>query len=311
MKYRAITFASAAFCVTSLALASDTWVLDSNKSNARLFQSSRANSESVNAAVARVTGKVKLDANDLDTSFFDLSIYPADENWGGILSPAGALPTGYSPNSTDQSLLTFKSTRILRTGTGRLEVVGDLTLTSAERPVIATPQAAHAGPVYRDPVIHKITREVMFLFPSENAAHLPKPLTPAVQQTKGVLEVVGAAHVDYEEFPELLSAVRETNWPPVVQNKGCMPSPAGEEYTTRSVCTGTLIAATRVDNCNMPSSLGEDYFGPQGAPAGDNQTTIVLDLKFLHKVPEPSVEAHSSRESSGNAASGRPNGSSN
>src|SRR5271155_852815 len=83
MKYRAITFASAAFCVTSLALASDTWVLDSNKSNARLFQSSRANSESVNAAVARVTGKVKLDANDLDTSFFDLSIYPADENWGG------------------------------------------------------------------------------------------------------------------------------------------------------------------------------------------------------------------------------------
>jgi hypothetical protein len=300
MKYRAITFASAAFCVTSLALASDTWVLDSNKSNARLFQSSRANSESVNAAVARVTGKVKLDANDLDASFFDLSIYPADENWGRILSLAGALPTGYSPNSTDQSLLTFKSTRILRTGTGRLEVVGDLTLTSAQRTVIAAPAGVHAGPVYRDPVIHKITREVMFLFPSENAAHLARPLTPAVQQTKGVLEVVGAAHVDHEEEPELLSAVRETSWSPVVLNKGCMPSPAAQEYT-RAVCTGTLIAATRVDNCNMPSSVGEDYSGPQGAP-GDNQTTIVLDLKFLHKVPEPSVEADSGRESSGYTA---------
>jgi polyisoprenoid-binding protein YceI len=301
MKYRAITFASAAFCVTSLALASDTWVLDSNKSNARLFQSSRANSESVNTAVARVTGKVKLDANDLDISFFDLSIYPADENWGRILSPAGALPTGYSPNLTDQSPLTFKSTRILRTGTGRLEVVGDLTLTSAERTVIAAPAGSHAGPVYLDPVIHKITREVMFLFPSENAAHLARPLTPAVQQTKGVLEIVGAAHVDHEEEPELLSAVRETSWSPVVLNKGCVSSPAGEEYT-RAVCTGTLIAATRVDNCNMPSSVGEDYSGPQGAPAGDNQTTIVLDLKFLHKVPEPSVEAHSGRESSGNTA---------
>jgi hypothetical protein len=299
MKYRAITFASAAFCVTSLALASDTWVLDSNKSNARLFQSSRANSESVNTAVARVTGKVKLDANDLDISFFDLSIYPANENWGRILSPAGALPTGYSPNSPDQSLLTFKSTRILRTGTGRLEVVGDLTLTSAQPTVIAAPAGVHAGPVYRDPVVHKITREVMFLFPSESAAHSPKPLTPAVQHTKGVLEVVGAARVDQKEFPEL-SAVRETNWSPVAQNKDYMPSQAGEEYT-RAVCTGTLIAATRVDNRNMPSSVGEDYSGPQGA-LGDNQTTIVLDLKFLHKVPEPSVEAHSGRESSGNTA---------
>src|SRR5271156_6672804 len=132
MKYRAITFASAAFCVTSLALASDTWVLDSNKSNARLFQSSRANSESVNAAVARVTGKVKLDANDLDASFFNLSIYPADENWGKVLSSEGALPTGYVLDATDQTLLTFRSTRILRTGNGRLQVIGDLTLTSAE-----------------------------------------------------------------------------------------------------------------------------------------------------------------------------------
>jgi polyisoprenoid-binding protein YceI len=94
MTYRAVTFASAALFVTSLALASDTWVLDSNRSNARLFQGSRANSALVNTRVARLTGKVKLDANDLATSFFDLSIYPADENWGKVLSPEGALPMG-------------------------------------------------------------------------------------------------------------------------------------------------------------------------------------------------------------------------
>ena len=82
MKHRAITFASGAFFVTSLALASDTWILDSSRSNARLFQGSRTNSESVNTGVARVTGKVKLDTTDLDASFFTLSIYPADENWG-------------------------------------------------------------------------------------------------------------------------------------------------------------------------------------------------------------------------------------
>src|ERR1700676_2699792 len=103
MQDRAITFASTAFFITSIALASDTWILDSSKSNARLFHGSTANPESSNTAVGRVAGKVKLDTNDLETSIFDLSIYP-----------------------TDRTLLTFKSTRILRTGSGRLEVIGDL-----------------------------------------------------------------------------------------------------------------------------------------------------------------------------------------
>ena len=313
MTYRAITFASAAFFVTSLALASDTWILDSNRSNARLFQGSKANSESVNTGVARVTGKVKLDANDLDASFFNLSIYPADENWGHVLSPQGALPAGYVPDATDQTLLTFKSTRILRTGTGRLEVIGDLTLTRVERTVTATPTEDYAGPVYGDhPVIHNVAREITFLFPSVSAARLSESLTPAVQQTTGVLEVVGAARVDHEEFPELLSAIGDTNWPSVVRNEHCQAAyEGGGESYSGPVCTGTLIAATQADNCHMPVSVGEDYSGPRCTPATGNQTTIVLDLKFLHKVPEPSVEAHSGRESSGNAAAGRPNGSSN
>jgi polyisoprenoid-binding protein YceI len=313
MKYRAITFASAAFFVTSLALASDTWVLDPTRSSARVFQGSRANSESVNTAVARVTGKVKLDANDLDTSFFDLSIYPADENWGHVLSPEGALPTGYVPDATDQILLTFKSTRILRTEDGELEVTGDLTLTRVERTVTATPTEAYAGPVYGDPVIRNVTREITFLFPRVGAARLTESLTLAVQQTRGVLEVVGAARVDREEFPQLLSAVQDTNWPSVVQNEHCQAaySGGGEGYSG-PVCTGTLIAATQADNCHTTySGGGEGYSGPVCTPAAGSQTTIVLDLKFLRKVPERSVEAQSGKESSGSAAPGRLNGSSN
>jgi len=310
VQHRVIKFASAAFFITSLALASDTWILDSRRSNARLFQGPKANLESVNTGVARVTGKVKLDANDLVTSFFDLSIYPADESWGQVLSPEGSLLAGYVPAATDQTLLTFKSTRILRTGNGRLEVIGDLTLTRLERTVTATPTEAYAGPVYGDPVIHNETREITFLFPSVSAARLSESLTPAVQQAKGVLEVVGAALVDREEFPELLSAIKEPDWAPVVQNKDCMTSSA-EEDSSGAICTGTLIAATRDDNCNMRGSVGNDYSGPQYAPETGNQTTIVLDLKFLHKIPEPSVEAHSGKESSGNAVAGRPSDSSN
>ncbi len=291
MKYPAIVFASAAFFVTSLALASDTWILDSSRSSARLFQSSRATSESVNAGVARVTGRVKLDTNDLDNSVVDLNIYPADEKWLHALSPEAALPTGQVSDTTDQTLLTFKSTRILRTGNGRLEVVGDLTLTRAERTVTATPTEAYAGPVYGDPVIHNVTRKVTFLFPSVNAARFSESLTPAVQQTRGVLEVVGAARVDREEFPELLSAIQDTNWPSVVQNEHCQAAyEGGGEGYSGPACTGTLIAATHVGNCeNAYEGGGEGYSGLVCTPPAGNQTTIVLDLKFLHKVPEPSV----------------------
>ena len=288
MKRRTITYASAAFFVTSLALASDTWILDSGRSNARLFQVSRANSDAVNTGVARVTGKVKLDANDLDASFFELSFYPADEDWGHALSPEGTLPTGYVPDSTDQTVLTFESTRILRIGNGQLAVIGNLTLTRVERTVIATPTEDYAGPVYGDPVIHNETREITFLFPSASAAHISRPLTPAMLQKRAVLEIVGSARVDRDELPELLSAIKETDWPSVVRNKDChMPSSVGEAYSG-ALCTRTLVEATR-DDCDAPAHVGEDYSGPQCTPATGNEATIVLDLKFLHAVPEASV----------------------
>jgi polyisoprenoid-binding protein YceI len=299
MQHRAIKFASTAFFITSLALASDTWILDDSTSNARLFQGARANSELVSSGVGRVTGKVKLDTNDLDASFFDLSIYPADEDWGHVLSPEGTLPTSYVPDATDQTLLTFKSTRILRIGNGRLEVVGDLTLTHVDRDVTASPTEAYTGAVYGDPVIHNGTREITFVFPSVSAEHLLGPLTPAMLQKRGVLEIVGSARVDHGEFPELLSAIKETNWPAVVQNKDChMTSKVGKNYSG-TPCTGTMDAATRDNNCDVLASAREDYSSLQCTPGTGNQTTIVLDLKFLHKVPEPSVGAHSGKESSG------------
>jgi hypothetical protein len=281
---------SVAFFVTSVALASDTWTLDSSRFNARLFQGLKANSESVNPGVARVTGKVKLDTNDLDASVFDLSFYPADEDWGHALLPEGTLPTRYAPDATDQTLLTFKSTRILRTGNGQLAVIGNLTSTRVGRAVMAIPTEDYAGPVYGDPVIHNETREVTFLFPSTSTENVLGPLTPALQQTKGVLEIVGAAHVDRDEFPELASVIKETNRPVVVQNHKdcCMPSTVGGDYSGNP-CTGTLIAATLNDNCDVPTSAREDYSDPQCTPATGDQTTIILDLKFLHTVPEPSV----------------------
>jgi polyisoprenoid-binding protein YceI len=296
MQHRAITFASAAFFITSLALASDTWILDTGTSNARLFKCPRADSELVSLGVARVGGKVKLNINDLDASFFDLTIYPADEDWGQAFSHEGALPIGYVPDATDQTLLTFKSTHILRTGNGRLEVVGDLILTHVDRHVTASLAEADSGPVYGDPVVSNEICEITFVFPSASAEHVSVPLTASTVQKRGVLEIVGSARVEREEFSKVLGAIKETSWPPVVQGKDCrMPSTVGEDYSGAS-CTGTVIAATHANNCDVPASAGEDHRGPQCVPATSNQTTIVLDLKFLHKVPEPSVEAQAGAE---------------
>jgi polyisoprenoid-binding protein YceI len=270
---------------------SGTWSLDSFTSSARLFQGSRANPDSVNTGVARVTGKVKLDPNNLQNSVVDLNIFPADEDWEHALSPGGDLPTGYVPDATEHALLTFKSKRILKSVDGQLQVKGDLTLTRVERSITADPTEAYAGPVYGDPVIHTETREITFLFASLSAAS-GGPFTPVVQQTNRTLEVSGSTRVGHEEFPELSSAIQDTNWPSVVQNERCRNSyEGGGEGYFGPVCTGTLIAATTHNNCHMPASAGaEDYSGAMCTPPAGDQTTIVLDLKLLQTGSEPPAE---------------------
>jgi len=285
MKHRIITMAFAVCFVSALALASDTWTLDTDTSYVRSFQGSRANPSLVNTGVASVTGRVELDPNNLDHSILDLSIYPADEDWQRALSPEGTLLTGYVPDATDETLLTFKSKHILRTENDQLQVIGDLTLSRVERTVTAIPSEAYAGPVYGDPVIHTEVREVAFLFPSVRAASLSLPLTPAAVQN-GRLELVGSTGIGREDFPGLAAAIKDTNWPSVVKNKVCFtPSTGGEDYSgTR--CTGTVIATIGDNNCH-PAGVGEAYSGSLCTPPTGNQTMIVLDLKFL-----PAVSQH-------------------
>jgi polyisoprenoid-binding protein YceI len=243
-----------------------TWSLDPTTSSARLFQGSAANPDSVNSGVARVTGKVMLDTNDLDKSVFDLSIYPADENWGHALSPEGSLPSGYVPDSSDHTLMTFRSERIVAAGNDKFKVIGRLTLTRVERSVTMDANEAYAGPGYGDPLVRTETRKVTFLLKTE------------------ALDLSGSAHVNHEDFPELLSAIQDTNWPAVVQSERCqMPSTIGEDYRGPT-CTGTVIAATHNDNCQtLTSAGGEGYTGPVCAPPAGDQTTIALDLRLLYR----------------------------
>jgi polyisoprenoid-binding protein YceI len=250
---------------------SGTWSLDSDASDARLFQGSAANPHALNTGMARVTGNVKLDTNDLDKSVFDLRIYPADEDWANALNLEGNLPIGYVPDANDHTLLTFKSKHILRTAGGGLEVTGDLTLTRVQRGATIDPSEAYAGPVYGDPVIRTETREATFVFPSVGAALAPGALTPTAVENKEALDVSASAHIGYEDFPDLFSALTETNWPLAVEYGNCqLPSTISEDYSG-AVCTG-------------PTAMARD-----DTPSGRKQTTIVLHLKLLHTGSEPSV----------------------
>ncbi len=288
MKYRAITSVVAACLISSLAFANDSWTLDSSTSTARLYQGSKANPGSVNTVVARVAGKVKLDTSNLDNSIFDLSIYPADQYWKHALGANSDFPRGNVSDASGQTLLRFKSKRIGRTGNGQLEVIGNLTLTRVEPSVTAAPSEAYAGAVYGNPVIRADTREIKFQFSTLSAA-LSGSLTSATLQSKGALEIVGATRVGHEDLAELLSAIRDTNWSSMVQKQDChMPSTDGEDYSGVQ-CTGTLIAARSDDHCQMPAAAGEDYSGPLCTPVAGNQTTMVLALRLLPTVPEPSV----------------------
>ena len=127
--------------------------------------------------------------------------------------------------------MTFKSERIVTAGNDKFKVIGELTLTRVERSVTMDANEAYAGPVYGDPVVRTETREVTFLL------------------TKDALDLSVSAHVNHEDFPELLSAIQDTNWPNVVQNERCqMPSTIGEDYHGPT-CTGTVAVAV------MPAGL--------------------------------------------------------
>lgn len=266
---------------TRASFASSTFSLDSGTSSARFFQGSKANPDSANTGVARVTGVVNIDSNNLDNSVVDLNIFPADEEWGHALTPEGTLPSDYVPDATDQTLLRFQSRRFVKLGNGELEVVGDLTLTRVERSVTIDSIEAYAGPVYGDPVIHNETREIAFRFGNLSEALLSGSSNAVGPQEKANVDLSGAVRIANEDFPDLLNAIQDTNWPTVVENEKCqMPSTIGDDYHGTS-CTGTVIAATHRDNCHMPASVGEDYSGPACTPPAGTQTTIVLDLKLL------------------------------
>jgi polyisoprenoid-binding protein YceI len=278
--FLSVVLATIVFSV--LACATDTvWSLDSKTSTASFFLGSAKNPDSVNVGVARVTGEVKLETNDVNNSIFDLSIYPADEDWRSGLTSEGSLPDDYVPDSSDHTLLTFKSRRVWKAADGTLKVTGDFTLTRVERSVTADPTEAYAGPVYGDPVIHAVTKEVTFDLPKLSTVIASNSLALGIPEKHNALELSASARIAHEDFKGLPDAMRETNWPSVVNDEKCQVPSVGEDFHG-AICAGTVIAARRADNCHAPATVGEDYSGLICIPPAGDQMTIVLNLELTN-----------------------------
>jgi polyisoprenoid-binding protein YceI len=232
------------------------WRIDSEHSTGRVFLASSRNAEAtVNVGVARANGLVTRNADDSAMPDFDFTIYPADKT--ASLERLQQEQANDKPgNGPDYTVISFKSTRVVRVDKETFRVIGNLTLTYVERLVTLDPSEAYAGPVYGPAITHSVRQEAVFEF---------RQVDPSGAQAakKGNAEWFAVSTIRGENFPELLEAVSATNWPTFVADEHCvMPSTLGEDYSGPA-CTGEAVEpAPRKDlHCEMPTTVGEDYAG--------------------------------------------------
>jgi hypothetical protein len=227
------------------------WKLDVDHSTARILVGTNA----FNIGVAHVSGTVERDATQPTNPVLDLSI---DQEAGG-------------------KLLTFKSQRAIMNRDGKLQVSGYLTLRRVVREVYLNAGEDYHGPVYGEPAIETVTREVTFVLPMEHRGEKA--------------EITAEANIYRENFPELFAAVYDVYWQPVIQDKACEMPSAGEDYAG-ALCTGTVVGPDRSPGF---ASIGEDYHGFEASVPKGNLMTIVLNLHLTRENPEPATTARNLR----------------
>jgi polyisoprenoid-binding protein YceI len=216
---------------------SGSWVVDARHSDARIVTNATTDygktKIDVTLGFARVSGAMKLDDSDPSKSKVDFEIYPAT-SMTPIIAEDGKFVTHWLENMSNHTLVCFHSKKVVRTPDGRLQATGELAVTRVDRNVEMTPNEAYAGPVYGPPMVHRVSREATFIF--------DMPASNGTQQKEGSIRASASTSMFREDFPQLVSAVVSTYWPPLVQDESCQQPPASEAYSG-SQCTGTYLSA--------------------------------------------------------------------
>ena len=225
--------------------------------------------------VGRVEGQMILDDGDPSKSRVDLHMYPAS-SMAPAIEEEGTFKKRWlanvSKNMANQTLLCYHSKEVVRTPDGKLQTKGEVMVVRVDRNVeIPAPSEAYYGPVYGDPVIHKVVHEATLVFD-----------LPSDKDKDGAIQASAFAKVFKEDFPQLVKTVVMTYWPPVVQDENCrVPNPSEGYYGAK--CTGTFVQTPSLPE-PPGTHIGEDYPGPANfnTIVGD-RVNIALHMRLLPK----------------------------
>jgi len=258
--------------------------VDSDHSDARFSIDVTKNkpNETITMGTARVTGTLNLDQNDLTQSTFAFNLYPATSTSAAI-DQYGKSASGNDADPANYTLVSFQSERVSSTSDGKLLVSGRLLLTRVDRIADYTPNEAYAGPVYYGaPIIHSVAREASFVI------SFPGPFG-AQREGNQEIEASATGVIFREDFPQLLDAVVETNWPAMVQDEKCaMPPTTGEDYAGAS-CTGKVVQVPSFPA--IYTEIGEDYSGAHAPVQLGNNLTVLVHMQLTGENGQLSAKA--------------------
>ena len=254
--------------------ASGSWLVDTRHSDAKIVTNATTDygktKIDVTLGYGRVSGSIKLDDSDPSKSKVDFRIYPAT-SMTPIIGEDGKFLSHWLQNMSNHTLVCFHSKTVVRTPDGRLQATGELALTRVDRNVQMTPDEAYAGPVYGPPMVHRVAREATFIF--------DMPASNGAKQNEGSIKASGSTSMFREDFPQLVSAVVNTYWPPLVQDENCQQPPASEAYSG-SQCTGTYLSAPGLPEAPHAANA-EDIGAGQGFNSlVGNHLTLLIDLRL-------------------------------
>ncbi|HSY65204.1 MAG TPA: YceI family protein [Terriglobales bacterium] len=251
------------------------WQVDARHSDAKLTTDATTDygktKMNVILGFARLNGSVKIDNGDPAKSSVEFRFYPAT-SMSPVIDEDGKFLSHWLENMSNHTLVCFHSKRVVRTPDGRLQATGDLSVTRVDRNVDATPSEAYAGPVYGPPMIHRVSREVTFVFD-----------LPAADGNAPSIQASGTTSMFREDFPQLVRTVVSTYWPTVVQDEKCQNPDASEAYSGPQ-CTGTFMEAPGLPEAPH-SANAEDLPGPPNfnAIVGEH-LTIIVQMRLMPKV---------------------------
>jgi polyisoprenoid-binding protein YceI len=266
---------------------SGSWLVDARHSDARIVTNATTDygktKIDVTLGFARVGGLIKLDDSDPSKSKVDFEIYPAT-SMSPIIDEDGKFLSHWLENMSNHTLVCFHSKNVVRTPDGRLQATGELAVTRVDRNVEMTPSEAYAGPVYGPPMVHRVSRNATFIFDLS--------ASNGRAQKERSIQASGSTSMFREDFPQLVTTVVNTYWPPLVQDESCEQPAAGEAYSG-SQCKGTYLSAPGLPEAPHAAN-GEDIGTRQNfnnlvgnhltlrvhlslAPNGSGEQTAVLN----------------------------------